>query len=106
MAWFICLGALAAFGFFCAIWALFGFLLPGSRDGTLVFPCTSDGGGEAMIRRYVWLRGLGFVRSPLLIVCGTPSLQLQQLVLRHRNVEICTPAQLPQRLELERYNFE
>ena len=68
MAVWIVLGMLAAFGTLSALWALFGFLLPGQRGATVVCLCKDGKSEEPVLRRYQWLRNMGLVRCPLLLV--------------------------------------
>lgn len=87
MAGYVIVGALAAVGAMSILWVFFGWLLPGMTGGVLVYlrrPC------EGSLRRYRWLRELGLVRCPLLIVteeefepqpmgCGIESCSLSEL---------------------------
>ena len=99
----IILTVLAAFGALCALWALFGFLLPGQRGAAVVCLCRDDAREEQIIRHYGWLRDLGFIRAPLLLVDGTMTEEEQARLLKCRQgVEICTMEELPSRLEQER----
>lgn len=67
MAGYVILGVLAAFGALCILWLLCGLLLPRPRGGRLVYfaPNTNE---ELVLRRYFWLRDLGFVRCVLVLV--------------------------------------
>lgn len=97
----IVLIVLAAFGVLCALWALFGFLLPGQRGAVMVCLCRGGGHEDALIRRHRWLRDLGIVRCPLLLVdCGLTDAERYRL--EKPDVEICDLAALPVRLEQER----
>lgn len=103
MVFYVIVGVLAAFGLACALWAALGWLLPGSTGGVLV--CTARHGGteEAVIRRYRWLRDLGFFRGPLLLVRqGISPREEQALLRRYAGIEFCEPEELASRLELER----
>ncbi len=66
MAGFVILGMLAAFGALCAIWILAGTLLPRPKGGVLVY--TARGQEERILRRYCWLRDLGLLRCPLVLL--------------------------------------
>lgn len=66
MIWYVILGLLAAFGLFCAMWAAFGFFLPGSEKCTLVVLCHPRQ-EPALLRRLLWLRGLGLLRCGIRI---------------------------------------
>ncbi len=65
MAAWVILGALAAFGALCALWVLFGALLPGQR-GTVMVCLQPD--PDAAVRRHRWLRDLGLLRCPVIVV--------------------------------------
>lgn len=99
----IILTVLAAFGGLCALWALFGFLLPGQCGAAMVCVCRGDAGEEQIIRHYGWLRDLGLVRSPLLLVDdGITEDERARLLKCRQGVEICTMEELSSRLEQER----
>ncbi len=66
MAGFVILGMLAAFGCLCAFYAAFGLLLPRPKGGALVY--TAQGQEELLLRWYLWLRGLGLLRCPLVLL--------------------------------------
>lgn len=103
MATLIILAVLAAFGVLSVIWALFGFLLPGQRGTAMVCLCRGDGEEEIVLRHYGWLRGLGLVRCPLLLVdCGITEEERTRLLHLKQGVDICTMEELSSRLEQER----
>ena len=96
MAGYILLGTLAAFGALSALWALFGWLLPGGKGCALVcFGVPDDG----ILSRYRWLKGLGLLRCPLLIVAEDEDFSC-------RDTEICSGERLLSRLERERNGFD
>ncbi len=96
-------GVLAAFGLLSVLWVLFGFLLPKQRGAAVVCLCRGDGEEEVLIRRYGWLRDLGLIRCPMLLVdCGLSEEDGLRLLKGRPGVEICTEAELPARLERER----
>lgn len=66
MAGYICFGALAAFGLLSVLWVLFGWLLPGSGEGWILFP--GKPGKLHFVTRYLWLKGLGLVSCPLILM--------------------------------------
>ena len=107
MAIWIVLSVLAAFGALCAVWALFGFLLPGQRGTVLVCLCRPGHGEEAVIRHYGWLRDLGLLRAPLLLIDGGLTEEERARLQKCRQgVEICGPEELFLRLEQERSKFD
>lgn len=108
MAWSIILGALAAWGVLCALWALLGWLLPGSGGGVvLLCLCRPRRSLEGAILRHRWLRSLGLMRCPLLIL-GDPLSAEEQAVYRKKypGIEFCSLEELTARLEVERNQFE
>lgn len=103
MTTWIVLTVLAAFGALCAVWALFGFLLPGQRGAAVVFICRGCPREEQVIRHYGWLRELGCFRGPLVLVDGGLTEQERERLLKCRqNIEFCTMEELPSILEQER----
>lgn len=95
MAGCVILGTLAAFGAFCAVWAALGWLLPLGRGCALVCWGQPE---EDVLAGFRWLKGLGMLRCPLLIVAeegtGGP------------DTEICSGEVLLSRLEWERKRFD
>ncbi len=100
MAGYILLGLLAAFGAFSALWALFGWLLPGGRQGMLI---SIGDPKRSVVRRYLWLRSMGLLSCPLILVepeCGDAG------YLNAQGIEICTPEELTVRLGIGAKNFD
>ena len=95
MAGYVLVGMLAAFGVFCALWAVFGWLLPGLTGCVLVCPGPVE---EEIFTKYKWLKDAGILDCPLLVVTesGEPA----------ANVEICSWEDLRFRLEMERKRFD
>lgn len=93
MAWYIIVGVLAAFGTVSALWAMLGWLLPAGKQGTLIFAGKADAG--AFARRYLWLRGAGFLSCPLIVV--EPE-DCDEAWLAEKGIEICTLEELSFRL--------
>lgn len=101
MAALIVLTVLGAFGLLCALWVVFGFLLPGGRGAATVLLCRGEPGEEAVLQRYLWLYNTGLVRSPLLIVdCGL-TLKDRKRLQKHP-ITLCTVQELNEKLEQER----
>lgn len=74
----------------------------GSTGGAVVCLCRGDGGELPLIRRYSWLRDMGLIRGPLLLVdCGSGVARETRARLG-RGMEICSLEELPARLEWER----
>lgn len=104
MAAFIVLTVLGAFGLLCALWVLFGFLLPGQRGAAVVFLCRGEAGEDAVLRRYQWLYNAGLVRCPLILVdCGLS--QKERARLEKAFILLCTPEELQDKLEQERMHL-
>lgn len=103
MAGYIILGTFALLGLLCALWGLFGWWFGCGKGGAVVYLCRPKQPETAQIIRYSWLKGMGFVRCPLLLVDSDLS-QREQLLLckKYPGIEFCTLAELPARLELER----
>ena len=100
MAWYILLGFLSAFGALSALWVIFGWLLPAGRQGLLI--CMGDE-KRSFARRYLWLRSLGLVSCPLILVERTPQ---EHTGLTECGIEICTPEELALRLGIGAKNFD
>ena len=92
---YVLLGFFAAFGVFCMLWAVFGWLLPQGRGVVLVCCGMPD---EGILCRYRWLKGAGLMTCPLLVVAeeGPES----------DGLEICSGEELLSRLELERVKID
>ena len=94
--WYFLVGTLAAFGVFCVLWVLLGWLIPVGKGCALV--CWGEA-GEETLAGFRWLRGLGLLHCPLIVVtedCGESPEQ----------TENCRPEQLLVRLEQERNRFD
>ncbi len=103
MVWLFCVGIMAAFGIICALWALFGWLLPGNREGLVICFGTPGLPESGFIRRYLFLRDWGLLGSDLLVVDqGLAEPERRWLENRRCGIELCEPEELPARLELER----
>lgn len=89
---YIVLGTLAAFGLLSALWAALGWLLPGGKGCALVCVGIPD---EEVLTRFEWLRSLGFLTVPLLVVAETERCPWP-------GTEICSREELLPRLERER----
>ena len=94
----ILLSILAAWGALCAVWAVFGWLLPGSGRVTVILLCPETD-PEPVIARCRWLLGLGLLRGRLIV---TGNRVPCPVVNPDGNLEICGLEDLPARLELER----
>ena len=97
MALYIILGTLAAIGVLSILWVCFGWLLPGGTGAILV--CREP--SEALMLRCRWLRELGLLRLPLVIL-AKESPEQENLPHYGGGIEICSPEMLASRLERER----
>ncbi len=86
------LGTLAAFGAVCALWAVFGWLLPDGAGCALVCWGEPDDG---ILARVKWLQAMGLLRAPLLAVAEDGAFFCP-------GAEICSGEELLPRLEWER----
>lgn len=101
MALYIILGTLAAIGLLSVGWVCFGWLLPGG-DGGIVL-CREP--SEDLLRRCRWLREVGLLRMPLVIL-GEETADWDQMRLYGGEIEICSPETLISRLERERLHCD
>lgn len=97
MVGYLFIGTLAAFGLLSMLWAVFGWLLPGGRGGMLVYPFRSGESAQSFVRRYLWLRGMGLISWPLILIDLGITGQ-EQAWLARSGIEICSLEELPDRL--------
>ncbi|MBP3674014.1 MAG: hypothetical protein J6J18_09330 [Oscillospiraceae bacterium] len=103
MAGYVLVGMLAAFGIFCSLWVILGWLLPGGKGGVLV--CWGNPGfpEKYFVQRYIFLWETGLIRCNLLVVdLGLDESDIMWLRHLSSRIRICTPEELPSGLELER----
>lgn len=95
LAGYVLIGTLAAFGLLSGLWVLWGFFQPVCACGWLLHP----GGPESIhaAQGYLWLRGMGLVRCPL-IVADRDLSNAQRKWLREKGIEVCGVEELPRRL--------
>lgn len=97
MAGYILLGTLAAIGLLSVLWVCYGALLSGCREG--VFVCMGQPCGET-VARYCWLRDMGLINGPMLIV--DDAWEEEYSLLTGNGIEVCRREDLFARLERER----
>ena len=103
----VLIGALAAFGLLSAVWAAGGWLLPGGRDGMAVCFCLPGLKQLSTVRRWHWLREVGLLRCPVILVdCGLSEKEKKELARWCNETELCSQEALCERLELERNRFD
>lgn len=100
MAGYCMFGALAAFGLLCGLWVIFGVLLSGGSGGAVVCLRCGNGREELFLRRCRWLRSIGLLRCPILLVEPAGETVFSE------EEEICSPEDLLLRLELERKQID
>ena len=100
MAAYIVLGTLAAIGLLSILWVCFGWLLPGGKGGAFVCMGWPE---EGLLSRYRWLRELGILSCPMLIVTEEHGKEEEQFF--YSGIELCSPEALADRLEQEREFF-
>ena len=105
MATWIVLSVLAAFGALCALWVLFGFLLPGQRGSVTVCLCRGGGAEEPLIRRHRWLHDVGLTHSPLILLDGGLT-EEERARLTRQGITVCDVAELTARVEQERKKLD
>lgn len=101
MVWQLIWTVLGAWGFLCALWAGFGWLLPGSGQVTLTLLCR-ESDAAATVARLRWLNHLGLLRCRLLL----PEIPPARWPRQYDDIEFCTLAELPARIEAERERFD
>lgn len=107
MAWLIIIGTFAAWGAFCLLWVLLGWLLPGEDGYLLLCPGASHRHTDGVLLRYRWLRGLGLLSGPLLLPESAYSPAEQAILQRkHPGIEFYSLDALQARLELEREKLD
>ena len=85
----------AAVGLLSVLWCLFGWMLPACREGILIYRGVP--GQWGFVPLYLWLRNLGLVRCPMLVVAEALE-ERQRMWLAQREIEVCSLAELPGRL--------
>lgn len=89
------IGVLAAIGGLSVLWALLGWLLPVCGRGWILCPAEPDWPGFVPV--YLWLRSLGLVKCPLILVDLGLS-QKQREYFAEKGIEIYSLEELPERL--------
>lgn len=79
MFWYVVFGFLAAFGLLCALWVLFGLILPCKIQCDAVVICPA-GKEIALIRRFCRLRELGLTHSTLTVVGSELNVRQQRYI--------------------------
>ena len=107
LGWILCVAVMAAFGFLCMLWALLGWRMPESREGILVCFATPGFPERGFLRRYLFLRDIGLLDCPLLVVDrGLSAPERRKLEQLRWGIELCGLEDLSERLELERNRID
>lgn len=91
MFWYFAVGMLAAYGAVCALWTLFGWLLPSGAGCAVV--CIGQPEAE-VFARFRWLKEMGFLKIPVIVVTEAAEGEDPRM-------EICRREDLVSRLEWE-----
>lgn len=94
MVWNLCLTTLAVFGALSVLWCLLGWLLPSCGE---LMVCRVDADAHAVARRYLWLRGMGLIRCPLIVTDRDLS-AAERAWMEEHGIEVCPPEELLRRL--------
>lgn len=94
MVWNLGLITLAAFGALSALWCLLGWLLPSVGD---VMVCPEGADAHAVVRRYLWLRGIGLIRCPL-IVMDSGLEDAERTWMEKHGVRVCLRSEMARQL--------
>lgn len=95
MAGYLVVAVLAAFGVLSLLWALFGWLLPVCREGWIL--CPGKPGELSAVYVFLWLRSVGLVKCPLVLVDLGLSRE-ERACLTEKGIEIWGLAELSERL--------
>ena len=105
MAGYVLIGTLAAFGTVCALWILIGWGLPRTYDGIAVLSGPLQGQTLDTARRWIWLREMGLLRSPLLAVAESMTETDISWLICH-GFEICSRKEILRRLGIGENDFD
>ena len=101
------IGALAALGALCALWAMLGKWLGGRANFVAICFCRDAYSAFSALARWRWLRGMGLIRGRLLLIdCGINEEEKQVLSSRGVDFVCCRPSELAEILELERKELD
>ena len=107
MGLYFLIGALAAFGFLCALWAIVGSWLGKKARFVALCFCKTSHTAFCAAARWRWLCGMGLARGSLLVIdCGLSEAEQQALQSVCKDVVLCLPSDLTAKLELERNDFD
>ena len=103
----VLVAALAAFGFLCAVWVAFGWLLPGGKDGLAICICTAGLPQLSTVHRWRWLRSLGLIRCAVVLVAkGLTQAEEVELFRAAKGMDVITEEEFYNRLKLESKRFD
>lgn len=105
MVLYVVIGALAAFGLMCVMWIGSGLFLPRICAGAAVLAGPLDREAMDTARRWIWLREMGLLYSPLLAVKGTLT-EVEENWLYCHGFEICSREEVLSRLGIGENEFD
>ncbi len=90
MFWYVVFGFLAAFGLLCALWVLFGLILPATVQCDAAVVC-QRGREIAVIRRFCRLRELGLTKANLTVLDSSLNAHQRRAIRkRYPYIHFCT----------------
>lgn len=102
MVWDFCLITMAAFGILSAVWCLLGWLLPSGGEVTV---CPAKADVHAVVRRYLWLKGMGLIRGPLLLADRELS-AAERFWMEKHGIAVCLPEEMLRQLGMGEKEFD
>ena len=105
MAGYVFFGTLAAFGLICAVWISCGLVLPRNCGGIAVLTGPLDREKLDTARRWIWLREMGLLVSPLVALEeGLTGYEREWLACH--GFEICSRTEIAGRLGIGEKEFD
>lgn len=93
MIWYVLFGFFAAVGVLFLLWLILGAFLPGRSPCIVAVRCHSEC-EKALLRRYRWLRELGLICYPIVLVGSEIPIDEQLEIMSHYSgVSFQTPEQ-------------
>ena len=97
MALYVVIGTLAAFGLVCLVWVGCGLVLERACCGAAVLTGPLEREALDTARRWIWLREMGLLYTPLLAVAETLT-DVEKNWLECHGFEICSREEIAKRL--------
>ena len=105
MAGYVLVGTLAAFGLICAAWILWGWCMDSTGEGIAVLTGPLTGARLDTARRWIWLREMGLITTPMLAVRETLTGYETEWLQCH-GFEICSREGITCRLGIEEKDID